>query len=189
MALAEGLHVQALSMLHESPVNPRSISDERFEALKYAIEKDPDMLQARPIIATLDGEVVCGNMRLRAMLDMGWTEAPVFAADLSAERKREWMLRDNQEYGDWVPDELAALVAEHASEDGDLALLGFGEEKIENLLELAKPDSAEGGDGDGGDGDDPPDIWGVVVECKSEDQQAELLDELVERGLTVRALL
>ena len=187
MMLEEGGNVISLALLHESPVNPRSISDERFDALKHALEADPDMMRARPIIATTEGEVVCGNMRLRALKDMGWTEAPVFVAKLDDNRRREWMLRDNQEYGDWVPDELAALIAEHAAADADMTLLGFGDEKIDSLLALATPDA----DGDGtGDGGDPPiDVWGIVVECDTEDQQASLLDELVERGLTVRALI
>lgn len=142
---SEGLVVDAdLSALHGSPDNPREISDERRESLKYSLEHDPDMMKARPIIATLDGEVVCGNMRLLVCTeDMGWTTGPVYFKDLTPARKIEWMLRDNQEYGDWVPDELSALVHRAATELGaDMRLTGFHELEIEELLAraCAEPD-------------------------------------------------
>lgn len=121
--------------LIESPENPRTIKDERFAALKAALAADPEMLEARPIIATPDGQVVAGNMRLRAIKDLGWTEVPVFIIDLDPTRKREWMLRDNQEYGEYVPDQLARLIEAHQLEGGDVSLLGFPEEDVTELLE------------------------------------------------------
>lgn len=186
----EGQQIASLAELRESEDNPRDISDERYEALKYALNKDPDMLQARPIIATPDGEVVCGNMRLRALTDLGWTEAPVYIKALSPAQKREWMLRDNQEYGDWVPDELASLLAAHRDDEADMKLLGFGEPQIANLLKMHDDTgNGSGQDATGGTGAVAGEVWGVVVECESEDQQAELVEELSERGLEVRALI
>lgn len=187
--LEEGLQIVALDRLHESPENPRTITDERYDALKYSIVQDPDMLTARPMIATPDGEVVCGNIRHRVLCDLGRTEGHVFVKDLSARQKREWMLRDNQEYGDWVPEELAAIMAAHRADQGDMMLLGFGDEQMSALLKLHDEDGSPGGGG-GGDGTaTEPEVWGVVVECESEDQQAHLVEELSERGLTVRALI
>ena len=142
------------------------------------------MMRARPLIATPDGEVVCGNMRLRALVDLGWTEAPVFVKDLRPAERREWMLRDNQEYGDWVPEELAALVKAHADEAGDLRMLGFSEPKVDNLLKLATEGESDGGGGGGGEQRVPAEVWGVIVECESEDQQAELIERLTEEGLS-----
>jgi hypothetical protein len=184
----DGPAVRSLEELHESEDNPREISDERFDALKYALAKDPDMMQARPIIATPDGEVVCGNMRLRALRDLGWTEAPVFTKSLSDAQKREWMLRDNQEYGDWVPDQLADLLARHRDEDGDMALLGFGERQMDGMLKMHDSDGSPG-NGRPGQGSETPEVWGLIVECETETQQAELAEELSDRGLEVRALI
>lgn len=185
--LAEGLEVRELALFHESDDNPRTISDERFEALKYAIAKDPDMLQARPVIAGTDGEIVAGNMRHRAMVALEWTEGPIFVKELTQKQRREWMLRDNQEYGDWVPEELAALVKLHADEEGDLRLLGLTEEKTDNLLKLADDEDENNGSApaDGAEAE----VWGVIVECESEEQQAALLEELSDRGLEVRSIL
>jgi ParB-like chromosome segregation protein Spo0J len=126
-------------------------------------------------------------MRLRAARDLGWTEVPVFLADLSEQRKREWMLRDNQEYGSWEQEALAELVAEHEASGGDMRLLGFDDSDLDTLLK----ETGGGADGDGSDPDpDPPmDMWGIVVDCDSEQQQGELLERLAGEGFNVRALL
>ena len=61
------------------PKNPRILKDDKFEKLKKSIQEDPEMLELREIIAyDNNGEfvVVCGNMRLRAMQDLGIKEAP-----------------------------------------------------------------------------------------------------------------
>ncbi|HEY3435090.1 MAG TPA: hypothetical protein VGK41_05510 [Solirubrobacterales bacterium] len=148
-----GLHDVPLEQLHESPINPRSITDEAFERLKANIVAARDMLQARPLIAMPDGEVICGNMRLRALkdfaahseVDESTATAPTFVADLDENERREWMLRDNNEFGDWEQDALAELMAAHKSAGGDMALLGFAQPEVDDLLA-----HAAGGAGGGG---------------------------------------
>lgn len=135
--LEAGLREVALDQLHESPANPRAISDEAFERLKTSLDAAPEMLQARPLIATLEGEVICGNMRLRALRDMGITRTWTFSAELTENERREWLLRDNNQYGDWVQDELAELVAAHAEAGGNLDLLGFAQPEVDELLNYA----------------------------------------------------
>lgn len=185
MKLPTGHRTVEIERLSESPDNPRHIAKERFDALKHALSQDPEMLEARPLIATPDGQVVCGNMRLRAAQSLGWETIRVFVADLDPATRREWMLRDNQEYGEWVPDELAALISAHREEDRDMALLGFSEPQIAELLKLGD-DLPEGGDQQT---DPPPEIYGVVVNCDSDSQQSELLERLTEEGYECRALL
>lgn len=185
MNLPLGHREVEIERLTESPDNPRHIAKDRFEALKHALNEDPKMLEARPLIATPDGQVVCGNMRLRAAQALGWTEIRTYVVDLDAQTRREWMLRDNQEYGEWVPDELAAMLSLHKEEDGDLSLLGFSEPQVNELLKLGD-DMPDPGDQNT---DPPPEVYGVVVTCESDIQQSELLEELTERGLECRALL
>lgn len=171
--------------LREADKNPRTITEERYQALKYALSSDPGMLEARPIIATPDGEVVAGNMRLRAALDLGWEQVPVYIADLDEKRKREWMLRDNVPYGDWVPSEVAELVREHDEDGGDLELLGFTGQERDDLQKLDQTERPQG--------DEPtkdlPVVYAVVIECDTDEQQAELLEEMAERDLKARAVL
>ena len=181
------ISVRPLADLHESEENPRTISDERLESLRYALRESPEMMSARPLIATPDGEVVCGNMRLRVLKEDGVEAAPTFTRDFTPAEKREWMLRDNNEYGEWVPDEVAALVRAHSEDQADMRLLGFAEPQLDAMLK------ADLGDGAGGGDPDPTattgEVWGVVVDCDTEAQQAELVEELSGRGLEVRALI
>lgn len=105
----------ALSKLHLNngqiagvPKNPRFIKDERFEALKKSIEDDPEMLELREIIAyDNNGELVIvgGNMRYRAMKELGFKEAPVkvLPKETAPEKIRAFIIKDNVAFGqnDW----------------------------------------------------------------------------------------
>lgn len=105
----------ALSKLHlntgqipDVPKNPRFIKDERFEALKKSIQDDPEMLELREIIAyDNDGELVIvgGNMRYRAMKELGFKEAPVkvLPKETASEKIRAFIIKDNVAFGqnDW----------------------------------------------------------------------------------------
>ena len=176
------------SELREADENPREINEERFAALKYSLQKDPSMMEARPIIVDARrGDVVCGNMRLRACTELGWEEVPVYAKEFASDaQRREWMLRDNQEYGNWVPDELSRLVLAHEQEGSDLALLGFSTQELSDLRSLDVPDVPPGGE----QPDDlPVEVWGIVIDCDGEAQQSDLLEEFEGRGLTCRALM
>jgi len=73
-----------LSRLKPNPANPRVLRDERFAALKKSIQDFPDMLNYRTLVAVTDKDgklmVLGGNMRLRALQDLGVKEAPVMLA-------------------------------------------------------------------------------------------------------------
>jgi ParB-like chromosome segregation protein Spo0J len=71
-----------------------------MEQLERSLEADREMLRARPLIALPDGTVVCGNQRLRAAIALGWDSIPTLYMDLDEQRTREWMLRDNNSFGD-----------------------------------------------------------------------------------------
>jgi hypothetical protein len=135
--LALGLAMVPLDQLHESPHNPRRITDDAFDRLKHDLAADPEMLLARPLIALPTGEVLCGNMRHRAMSEMGWESAPAFVSDLDENRQREWLARDNNPYGDWEPDALSQLVAAHKAAGGNVELLGFARAEANALLDRA----------------------------------------------------
>lgn len=105
----------ALSKLHLNtgqipgvPKNPRYIKDERFEVLKKSIQDDPEMLELREIIAyDNNGELVIvgGNMRYRAMKELGFKDAPVkvLPQETAAEKIRAFIVKDNVAFGsnDW----------------------------------------------------------------------------------------
>ena len=136
------------------------------------------------MIADAEGMVVCGNMRLRAARALNWDTVPTYVKDFESEaQKREWMLRDNNEFGNWVPDELQGLVRQHQAEGNDMRLLGFGGQELRDLLTIPDTPLPEA------PVQQVPVIFGVVIDCDSEQEQASLLEELNERGLQCRALM
>lgn len=138
----EGMHRVHPSALHEKPDNPRRITDESLSRLIADLEHDPQMLNARPIICDPTGEVVCGNMRLRAATESGWTEVPVYVHFFKDDgEKMEWLTRDNEEYGDWVPDQLAAMIHQHQQQGFDTSHLGFNDDAIQEMLRRATGDA------------------------------------------------
>lgn len=142
--------------------NPRSITKERFDALKRTLLAEPDLLEARPIIALPNGMVVAGNMRQRALEQLfedsepnflrQWPNGavPVLVRDLDEEQARRWMMLDNNPFGEWEDDALAELIYEHEQAGGDIGLLGFTPERATQLL-----DSADGRKGPNRWPDDP----------------------------------
>lgn len=101
------LHLNT-GQIKDVPKNPRFIKDERFEALKKSIQDDPEMLELRELVA-YDNEgqlvVILGNMRYRAMKELGFKEAPVkiLPKDTPAKKLRAYIQKDNIAFGqnDW----------------------------------------------------------------------------------------
>lgn len=94
------------------PANPRLIRDEKYEKLKRSIQEDPEMLQLRELLVYKhEGKyiVVGGNMRYRALKDLGFTEAPckVIPDGTSIEKLKAFAIKDNNGYGEWDFDLLA----------------------------------------------------------------------------------
>lgn len=88
--------------------NPRVLKDGKFEKLKKSITDFPEMLELRPIVVDADMVVLGGNMRLRALQDLGVQEAPVLiASELTEEQKRQFIIKDNVGFGEWDWDMLA----------------------------------------------------------------------------------
>jgi hypothetical protein len=94
------------------PKNPRLIKDERFEKLKKSIQDDPEMLQLRELLVYPYNDkfiVIGGNMRLKAMKELGYKEAPCKVIDASTppEKLRAYTIKDNVGYGEHDIDLLA----------------------------------------------------------------------------------
>jgi len=103
-----------ISSLKNWDKNPRAIKKDKFEILKKRIKKYG---QFKPVLATADGEVLGGNMRLRAMRELGVSEVWVSVVNPANEAEKiEIALSDNEEMGFYEEDKLAELVYDFKDE-------------------------------------------------------------------------
>jgi DNA modification methylase len=97
-----------INEIKPNPNNPRLIKDHKFKQLVKSIQDFPQMLELRPIVIDENNMVLGGNMRLKACIEAGLTEVPVIHANnLSEEKKKEFIVKDNVGYGEWDWDDLA----------------------------------------------------------------------------------
>ena len=97
----------AINKLQTDPHNPRTLNKEKFKTLKSSLEQFPEMLSVRPLVVA-NGYVVGGNMRLRALKELGHKEVEVIdVSDWTQAQRDEFMIKDNLNYGDWDWDILA----------------------------------------------------------------------------------
>jgi DNA modification methylase len=91
--------------------NPRTISVDKLEKLKKSILEFPKMLELRPIIINEDFVVIGGNMRLTALMQLGYKEIPnewVKVGTLDDEEQKRFIITDNVGYGEWDWDDLSS---------------------------------------------------------------------------------
>jgi len=97
-----------INEIKPNPNNPRLIKDHKFKQLVKSIQDFPQMLELRPIVIDENNMVLGGNMRLKACIEAGLTDVPVIHANnLSEEKKKEFIVKDNVGYGEWNWDDLA----------------------------------------------------------------------------------
>ena len=88
--------------------NPRIIKDDKFKKLVQSIKDFPEMLQIRPIVVNNEMMILGGNMRLKAIQEIGLKEVPIIKAEnLTPEQEREFLIKDNVGFGEWDWDALA----------------------------------------------------------------------------------
>lgn len=88
------------------PATPRNIQLDKLAKLKRSILDNPEMLQLRGILVYPHGDkyiVIGGNMRLRAMVELGMTSAPcvVIPSHVTADKLRAYTILDNSSMGEW----------------------------------------------------------------------------------------
>jgi len=129
-----------ISKLRNWDKNPRAIKSNKFQELKERIKKYG---QFKPVITTLDGEVIGGNMRLRAMKDLGIQEIWVSVVEPKTNAEKiEIALADNEEMGYYQEDQLAELISEYKNEiklESFSIHLGDGV-NLEDLLNKYQPE-------------------------------------------------
>lgn len=91
-----------------NPLNPRTIKDHKFKQLVKSIQEFPEMIEYRPIVVDENMVILGGNMRYRASVEAGVKEIYILKAEnLSEEKKKEFIIKDNANFGEWDWDMLA----------------------------------------------------------------------------------
>ena len=94
-----------LSEIKPNPNNPRLIIDDKFKKLVKSISEFPKMMSLRPIVVDNDNIILGGNMRYKALQELGKKEIPKEwikkASDLSDEEIRRFIIADNVGFGEW----------------------------------------------------------------------------------------
>lgn len=128
------------------PSNPRRLDDDAFAKLKKSIEERPGMLALRELCVYPHGNkfvVLGGNMRLRAMRELKYKEAPckVIPEDTPLDELKAFVVVDNSSFGAWDYDALA-------NEWDDLPLQDWGvpvweDNTTEEETTPAQPDTVQ----------------------------------------------
>lgn len=125
-----------------NPNNPRLIKDNKFKQLVKSIQDFPQMLELRPIVIDENNMVLGGNMRLKACIEAGLQDVPVKQAkDLTEEQKKEFIIKDNVNFGEHNWSELANEWDTDLLEEWGLDIIGFS-----NVEDLGEEFSLPNGD-------------------------------------------
>jgi hypothetical protein len=100
--------LEKIYKLKTYPGNPRIIKDHKFRTLVKSIKEFPEMLEVRSLVVNEKMQVIGGNMRLKAAIYLGHKEVWIEkVSNWSEKKEREFMIKDNNAFGEWDHDLLA----------------------------------------------------------------------------------
>lgn len=144
--------------------------------------------QTKPIVVQDGtGYVLAGNHTWRAAKALGWPSIAVVRVAMDDTKALAYAVADNrtQELGTTDSDVLASILTELA-QAGELGGTGYDGDDVDSLLADLNGKTSTIGDAAT---DSVTEVWGVVIDLHSEQEQIELLTEMAGRGLAVRALM
>jgi ParB-like chromosome segregation protein Spo0J len=124
-----------------NPNNPRIIKDDKFKKLVTSLSEFPEMMEKRPMVCVTDTDgklyPLGGNMRLKALKELKYKEIPdswvMLADEWSEEKRKEFTIRDNVSYGEWMMDDLFENWDTEQLEDWGLDLEKDEKEKTKSM--------------------------------------------------------
>jgi len=100
-----------LTDIKTNPQNPRLIKDDKFKKLVKSLQDFPQMMELRPIIIDENNVIQGGNMRYKALKELGFKDIPDTwvkqGKELTPEQWREFVIKDNVGFGEWDFEQLA----------------------------------------------------------------------------------
>lgn len=163
------------------PSNPRQWTQTDIDRIAKSLQETPELFEARPLIVYKQGEeyiILGGNLRYEGAKKNKMKDVPVhiLADDLSIDKLREIVIKDNGSFGEWDMDMLA-------NEWDDLPLVEWGVPAwdTKDLQEEQPKEKAD-------ISDDIDVRFCVEITCVSEKEQEQIYNELLNRGFECRIL-
>ncbi len=180
--IVEGLRGMAVPIdsIELDPRNARTHDDANLRSIRASLLKFGQRLPL--LVNRRNNQVEAGNGRLIVARDLGWTHIAVVWVEDDPAAQSGFSIADNRtaELAAWNDDLLADLIAEIQTNTPDLA--------DDLLLDDLLPDSEDDADEES-KAQDVPESFSVVVECKTEEKQKTLYDQLTRQGHKCRLLV
>jgi ParB-like chromosome segregation protein Spo0J len=172
--------------LHEDPANVNQHPPRSIEAIAASYAR---FGQQRSILADGSGVVRAGNGQLAAARRLGWTHMAVVRSDLRGAELTAYSIADNRisEFSSFDTEVLTATLRALQAEDFPIADVGFTDAELEELLDGLG--AARDVPGEAPAEETVPERWMVVIECRDEAHQVELLGRFQAEGLGCRAIV
>ena len=171
-----------LSSLEQDSRNARRHPERNLESIKKSLQR---FGQQKPIVVDADGVIVAGNGTYAAAKALGWKSIDVVRTKLRGAEARAFAIADNRtgELAEWDAAELKAQLDDLTAEGFDVAAdLAFTDAEIAALVKDAEADAAKGGGkataGAGASAGAIADTYKVVITCRDEAHQTEVLDAI-----------
>ena len=161
--------------------NSRTHSDAQIDQIVASIEQ---FGWTNPILVDGKNGVIAGHGRLLAAIKMEMEQVPTIdLAHLTDIQKRAYIIADNKIALNASWDELTLASELNDMQEFDLSLLGFTDDELERYLKENANDEDNGKEHDFGQS------YEIIVECASEYEQRQILEEFTARGLKCKSLL
>ena len=164
-----------LSDLKLNEANPRVIKDDKFKKLVESIKSFPQMMELRPIVVDEMNVIQGGNMRYRALVELGYKEVPEGwvkqGKELTPEQWREFVIKDNVGFGEWDFEMLAnEWNADELQEWGLDLPVSLGTIDPKDLSNQLK------------------ETFEVIISCTDETHQEQVYNKMIGEGYECRVL-
>lgn len=166
-----------LSSIKSNPNNPRVIKDDKFKKLVKSIKDFPKMMELRPMVINSDNIVLGGNMRLKALKELGYKEVPKGwiknADDLTEDEQRQFIIKDNIGFGEHDWEMLQAEWDLTELEEWGVDIPEWDNDNETELKDLSSTIES---------------LYRIEIICKDEEQQENSYNKLIEQGYECRLL-
>jgi hypothetical protein len=183
--LSKAIQLVSTNTLTKYEKNARIHSEDQITQLVASIR---EFGFTNPILIDGESGIIAGHGRLEAAKRLGLEKVPVVElTHLTPNQKRAYIIADNKLAlnADWDEELLASEIAELSLEEFDIDLIGFSETEINKLLNETASIETESARSPS------PNIeaqYIVAVQCKNENEMAQIFEELTERKFSCKLI-